>query len=144
MEAIAEPSTHARKPFFNAENAKRWSAVGNETKRALAEARKLAKEAPQGSVAPALGIPEDVYRIATLRRVRKQLDGLFRTMEALLAAEEIDAQKIDRVASAIARLSELERNLAGRASPGSLRPSAKGSKPQVHAIPEPIRKPESM
>jgi hypothetical protein len=52
-----------------------------------------------------------------LARVRKQLDRIDGMIE-----KEIDPMKLDRLASAQARLAEQERILAGRPMPGSLRP----------------------
>lgn len=68
-----------------------------------------------------------------LSRVRAQLNRLDRMM-----MEETDPSKLDRIASAQARLSEQERLLAGRPSPGSLRPSAKaGRAKQTYSAPTP-------
>jgi hypothetical protein len=55
------------------------------------------------------------YVLSRLTRVRKQLDRLDRLM-----AEEIDPQRLDRLASAQYRLSEQERIMAGRPLPGSI------------------------
>ena len=60
---------------------------------------------------------DDSYVERRLARVRDQLQRL----DGFLGEEE-DPQKIDRLASAIARMSELERQLAGRPLPGSRRP----------------------
>jgi hypothetical protein len=43
-------------------------------------------------------------------------------MTAELAKEELDAQAIDRLAAAWAKLGELERTFDGRPAPGTLRP----------------------
>jgi hypothetical protein len=62
-----------------------------------------------------------------LLRVRRQLELLAaQTMDELQKQqpEKPDAQRLDRLASATARLSEVERQLAGRPMPGSLRPRA--------------------
>lgn len=67
----------------------------------------------------------------TLSRTRKQLDRLFSLME-----EEIDPQKLDRLASAIARLAEQERQLSGRPLPGSLRPRQEKSRRSHDVEPE--------
>lgn len=63
--------------------------------------------------------PEMQYREVRLSRVRIQLDKL----DEMLMSEN-DPAKLDRLASAQARLSEQERILAGRALPGSLKPVA--------------------
>ena len=53
-----------------------------------------------------------------LSRVREQLNRI----DAMML-DESDPQKLDRLASAQARLSEQERTLDGRPLPGSMRPS---------------------
>lgn len=63
------------------------------------------------------------YEVKTLVRVRLQLDMIFEQF-----IKEKDPSKLDRLASAQARLSEQERQLAGRPLPGSLRPTSKSSK----------------
>ena len=57
------------------------------------------------------------FRLERLSRVRAQLTRLDKMLN-----EEFDPQKLDRLASAIARLSEQERLLTGRPMPGSLKP----------------------
>ena len=59
------------------------------------------------------------YRARRVARVRRQLDRIDEMM-----MEEMDPQKLDRLASAQARLSEQERVLSGTPLPGSLRPAA--------------------
>ncbi len=60
----------------------------------------------------------DPFPVRLLARTRTRINSL---MDAMTA--ETDPAKIDRLASALARLAELERQLAGRPLPGSLRPS---------------------
>ena len=62
-------------------------------------------------------IPENFAAIR-LSRVREQLNRI----DAMIL-EESDPQRLDRLASAQARLSEQERTLDGRPLPGSMRPS---------------------
>lgn len=62
--------------------------------------------------------PPDSYTGDRLSRVRSQLDRLDVMMQT-----ETDPQRLDRLASAQAKLAEQERQLAGRPLPGSLRPS---------------------
>ena len=64
--------------------------------------------------------PADPYIGARLKRVRLQIHKLEDMLEV-----ELEPTKIDKLASAIARLSEIERNLANRPAPGSLRPTEK-------------------
>lgn len=115
------------------------------------EARRLAKFAqpapdPVPEVAgPALQIA-DGYHEARLVRVRAQLD---RIDEMML--DEDDPGKLDRLASAQARLSEQERILRGEPLPGSRRPaperkSSRGQSQSSHGsgsfhtkpIPQPV------
>ena len=67
--------------------------------------------------AAAVVVPAKIYTHEQLNRVRERIDGLWE----LMATEE-DPQKIDRLASAIAKLADLERILDGRPLPGSHRP----------------------
>lgn len=83
-----------------------------------AEEERLIKSAEASAQLPA-NAPDDSYLSERLGTVRKQIAGLDAMIEGAA-----DAQTIDRIASAIARLSELERLYAGRPLPGSRRPSA--------------------
>jgi len=96
--------------------------------------------------------PHDVtdgYNVQRLMRVRKQLNRIDSMME-----REDDPQKLDRLASAQARLSEQERILRGEPLPGSRRPaperkSSRGQSSQGHSagsfharpIPQPVASP---
>lgn len=62
---------------------------------------------------------QDEYVAARILRVRRQLGML----DSLLESAK-EARDIDRIASAISRLSELERVLSGRPLPGSRKPLA--------------------
>lgn len=64
-------------------------------------------------------LPADQYVAQRLARVRAQLDRL-----DTMLLEELDPQRLDRLAAASARLSEIERQLAGRPGPGQFRPTA--------------------
>lgn len=113
---------------FTRENAKENAIKGNiarwHTSLAEPEQVEIAAETPINPAQVAEPVAGTDYQDKRLNRVRKQLgklDTLFR--------DEIDPQKLDRLASAMARLSEIERQLAGRPMPGSLRPTSKSSKP---------------
>ncbi len=75
----------------------------------------------------------DVYLAKRLLRVRAQIELLNKLLES-----EGDANKIDRLVSAIYRLTELERVIANRPLPGSLRPSSKPTRQPVVNRAEPI------
>lgn len=74
-----------------------------------------------------------------LVRVRKQLVKLEQAMgdKDLGELDVPNAQVLDRMASAYARLSEVERQLAGRPMPGSLRPRQDQGKRKPSAPSEP-------
>lgn len=85
------------------------------------EAQKRKDESATNPVQAPLQQPQNTdYVGGRLARVRVQLD---RVDELMMT--ETDPQKLDRLASAQARLSEQERILDGRALPGSLRPREK-------------------
>ncbi len=65
----------------------------------------------------------DEFRRLQLATTRAQLKRLNK-----LSADEIDPSKLDRLASATARFSEIERQLSNRPLPGTLKPSSKQSK----------------
>lgn len=65
-----------------------------------------------------LTVVKDGYLEKRLKTVRAQLDRI----DTLMASEE-DPQRLDRLASAQARLAEQERLLADRPMPGSKRPA---------------------
>lgn len=68
-----------------------------------------------------------------LSRVRLQLDKIDKMMMT-----ETDPQKLDRLASAQARLAEQERLLSGRPLPGSLKPSSRqqSKQPRIEPLPD--------
>jgi hypothetical protein len=79
------------------------------------------------------------YKALRLIRVRKQLDRIDEMMMA-----EVDPSKLDRLASAQARLSEQERILVGRPLPGSLKPiNTKPSKQSPASAPSEVSEADS-
>jgi hypothetical protein len=62
----------------------------------------------------------DDFSSLRLVRVREELTRLDKLLKA-----ETDPVKLDKLASALSRLAEQERQLAGRPLPGSLRPTGK-------------------
>lgn len=119
-------------PLITTANAREMAARSHDSRRKRAEARQAAREL-------AASIPQttsqqdasDEFITKRLARVRKQLDRLDGMIE-----KEIDPMKLDRLASAQARLSEQERILAGRPMPGSFRPKKPPEQPRPY---EPIR-----
>jgi hypothetical protein len=105
-------------PLFTAANAREMAARSHAACLKRTTQREAAPEVapglPQSNPQP----NDDTLFIAKrLARVRNQLDRLDGMIE-----KEIDPMKLDRLASAQARLSEQERLLAGRPGPGSFRP----------------------
>lgn len=92
----------------------RLGRIAKEQKRADAENPPLTPNGKNGEQRDEILNP---HVSKTLMRVRKQVSRLFELIEG-----EIDPQKLDRLASALSRLAELERQLSGRPLPGSLRP----------------------
>lgn len=107
----------------------------NLLKRLLAAEEKRLLEAAENPVQRPVNAPEDAYLAERLARVRKQIAMLDAMLEGQTGNDVIDAATIDRIASSIARLSELERLYAGRPLPGSRRPSAERSKPSFSFTP---------
>jgi hypothetical protein len=88
---------------------------------------------PFGSpVAPALDPFMNQQRDGARARMREINDAVAKE----LAKEDPDAQKVDRLAAAWAKLGELERTLDGRPLPGSMRP-----RPQRATRPAPLSGP---
>jgi hypothetical protein len=110
--ADAKPT---RNHLFTSANAKEMAARGNAAK---ARAKRQREENIAKANAIATLPPDEIYKNRRLVRVRKQLERLDDMME-----RERDPQKLDRLASAQARLSVQEFALAGRPMPGSRRPA---------------------
>jgi hypothetical protein len=124
-------------PRFTTANAREMAARSQAARRQ----RTLEREATK-AIAPGLSQAkpqqdDDALFIAKrLARVRKQLDRIDGMIE-----KETDPMKLDRLASAIARLAEQERLLAGRPMPGSFRPKKppEQARPYGHVKPlEPV------
>jgi hypothetical protein len=100
-----------------------------ETARLAAFARHTAQPSPAPD--PQHKDPFTTDQRDTVRAQMKRLNGLMK--------EEADPQKLDRLASAYAKLAEQERILDGRPLPGSHRPSAGPTRRQSAAnMPQPI------
>ena len=102
--------------MITAENARDLQRKGVEARKAYQKEREL--QETLAAIAVIAPVVADDYIAAKLVRVRKQLARLDDLLD-----EESDPQKIDRLASAIARLSEIERILRGSPLPGSRRPA---------------------
>jgi len=116
--------------FITSANAKELGSLGGKTPR---------KQKPPIVQTVLINAPDhDTYSRQTLLRVRKQVKSVLGMLEA-----ETDPQKIDRLASALARLSEIERQLANRPLPGSWKPErpARAKQAWVDPTPAPIPQP---
>lgn len=99
-----------------------------------AELREMIENRPQGHPPKPKA---DSFVEQTLRKVRVRIGELIEAMEGAPAG-------IDKFASALGKLAEIERQLAGRPMPGSLKPPApKAERRQAltHATPEPEPEP---
>jgi hypothetical protein len=65
-----------------------------------------------------------------LAHTRARVTELFNHLALLTASTKVDFSQVDRLASAIERLAELERRLDGRPLPGSRRPPAADASPR--------------
>ena len=114
---------------FTCENAKENSQKGH-----------LAKLAKKEAQAKGRYDEASIYAEKTKLRVRGMLE---RACD--LFDDEDDANKIDRLASAVAKLAELDRQLSGRPLPGTLRPVVtareKWSDIELPKAPEPVLAP---
>jgi hypothetical protein len=112
-------------PVFTAQTARENAAKSHAARRANALAVKEANIAllqpPQSATAIAGVLPDgDAYAGAMLLCTRAQINRL----DGMLS-KKTDPREIDHLVSAIRKLSEIERQLAGRPLPGSLRPPNK-------------------
>ncbi len=101
-------------PFINAENAADLARKSWDARR---QAKAAAEQAEQQKHEQKL-LPQDDYIQRRIARVREQIEMLSDMLD-----QEEDPNKLDRLASAIDRLDEMERKHAGRPLPGSLKPS---------------------
>lgn len=111
--------------LINSQNARLMAARSHESRRLRAgqcglRANPLPQTPPQ--------TPQSTRDFLAERLIRVR--GLIVRVNELFNAED-DAHKLDRMASALARLSELERVLDGRPLPGSFRPARIKARPTL-------------
>jgi len=119
--------------LFTTANAREMAARSQAARRQRTTQREAAKEnaAPQSQTNPQQD--DDALFVAKrLARVRKQLDRIDGMIE-----KETDPMKLDRLASAQARLAEQERLLSGRPLPGSRKPGKDRRTVSPHDLPMP-------
>lgn len=132
---------YSQMPLITVANARELSAKGAIARRAkraiernrLALIDQLLQQAVDN---PPVKADCEAYNLDRLLRTRKQIDLLSTRLEEELEKEVCDAMLIDRIASAIARLSEIERQFSGRPLPGTLRPTAKPTRANQAQAPQ--------
>jgi cell pole-organizing protein PopZ len=121
-------------PLWDSATARQMQAKSADARRRNA-ATKRATEPPQepGAVASPAATPPatgpDQFNARALARVRAQMERVLDATDALLARNDAQGQPVapdpkalDQYASALSRLREVARQLAGEPLPGSLRP----------------------
>lgn len=114
-------------PFITAANAANLSKLAHDAKARLNIVRKEMQARNGNDMLSA-------YVNRRLSRVRRHVDMLSDMLE-----QETNAKALDQLASALSRLCEIERQLAGRPLPGSLRPvrETKAARATITLTPEP-------
>ena len=125
--AKAEPSSERKPWHFTSDKAREANRKSVEARRkqglVAAEAIETLDKLKLNAVVLPVLEPDEVYRLSRLKATREALDGLYSDLNG---ADDPKDQKA--ICDSIARLSEVERLLAGRPSPGSHRPTP--SKPK--------------
>lgn len=107
----------------NAAELARRSAIARKQNRIdllkAASALDLIREEHRKSIAEAEQSPEHVK--LSLLRTREAVGELFGRLKDEISADELDAGKVDKLTSAVARMAELERVLSMRPAPAPLR-----------------------
>jgi hypothetical protein len=120
-------------PRFTTANAREMAARSQAARRQREMQRQatsaMAAATPQPNPRPG---DNDQFVTKRLARVRKQLDRIDGLIE-----KETDPMKLDRLASAQARIAEQERLLAGRPLPGSRKPGKDHRTVSPHDLPMP-------
>lgn len=120
-------------PLFTAENAAEFGRRGN----AALAAKRLREKALAADPAKET-TQADEFRKLRLARVRRQIEMLDTLIEEeLKRGEDCDPGKIDRLASAAARLNELERQHSNRSLPPVLKAEPAKKSRQRTELPEP-------
>ncbi len=105
--------------------------------KARAERRRALDLAPALIAAAQTIAPGNDFASATLGRVRAQVLALLDLLQAESAKRRPDGQRLNWLAAALERLAELERRLAGRPMPGTVKPQARPSRPAPPTLARP-------
>ncbi len=118
-------------PFFTKENAKEFAVKAVETRKQLAEERRLTLEA--------LRNPTDDFREDMVKSTRAQIRLIASKIDKELERSTIDSKVIKELSETMTRLEAIEQKLSMRSGPGTLKPSNKPQKPRSSAqsAPEP-------
>lgn len=141
---LNQDQSHAKSPIktrFSSENARLMAQRAIQARlakkqakiKAEQEAQSAALDLAQNPVKSPVGA-DDGYVMDRLERVRKQIDQLDSMIQAACSESDIDSAMIDKLTSALSRLSDIEQKLAGRPSPGSLRPTDKPSQSRASLL----------
>lgn len=90
---------------------------------------------------PAKSPPPD-FASLSLARVRAHVHNMHQVISCELTRVKPDAQRLNWLAAALERLAELERRLAGRPMPGTLKPRAQDARPAQPASVAPVLLPQ--
>ncbi|MFA7335126.1 MAG: hypothetical protein WC130_12665 [Kiritimatiellia bacterium] len=103
--------------FFTKENSKLYAAKALETRRQLAEDRRITLES--------LRSPTDDFREDMLKGVRAQVRLIMNRIDRELEQGHLDTKALRDLGDTLARFEAMEQKLSMRAGPGSLKPTAK-------------------
>ena len=115
--------------FFNKENAKLYSIKGQETRRQNKIRREQAANAllnPEATLQTLLEIDSGSFSKQMLNQAREKIKAVWVKIDEAIDSGE--SKVLKEYTDALSRLAEIERQLAGRPLPGSLRPKAEKSK----------------
>lgn len=131
MELVTTEADTAKSPLINAQHRIRsWFTADNA--RAMADIGRQRRQERKAQNAITASLPiedrqkpvEDTFPAKILSRVRKQIASVMDSLEQALTDPEPDSKRCKDMSDCLSRLAELERQLAGRPLPGSMRPSA--------------------
>lgn len=129
-----------RKPFFTTANTKIYAAKGGHARhQAWLKEREILRSLTATVQALPRLEPDDAFRQRRLERVRQQLNRLDE-----MAAKEKNPLLLNRLYSAIEKLAEQERILAGRPLPGSHRPAKQQRQDKAAAAADALELPDHL
>lgn len=128
---------HVEMPIITSETARILGARGNAIR--WSQPRHPKNPPNEPATVPKLAEPiADQYLTRRLNRVRDQIDLVSDRLDSEIDRNKVDATCVDRLAAALERLCDLERTLAQRPLPGSMRPSPAPTRRQSQAYTAPM------